>query len=306
MRKGRLPFIITFLTPPLVLYAVFVLSPFAQGIQISFTNWTGFTPSFDYVGFQNYSALLQDGAWWHAVGNNVKLLIVVPVATLVPALLFATLLTRGGSGGTSGGLFGSRVYRVVYFFPQVMPLVIVAIMFQFIYSTDGGLLQQFFKVFGLNMLDVIPNGPLGNPGAIIWAIMFVAVWASIGFYVVLFVAGIQQIPREFFEAAAIDGAGRTRLFVNIVVPLLWGHIQVAMVYIGVGTLDMFALLSVMARNGVVADYGADVMATQLYRTAFQLNSQFGYASAMATLLLVFSLLLAVLTFRVTRRERLEY
>lgn len=306
MRKGRVPFIITFLAPPLLLYLVFVLSPFLQGIQISFTNWTGFTPNFDYVGFQNYMALLQDGAWWHAVTNNVKLLLVVPVATLVPALLFATLLTRGGSGGTGDGLFGSRVYRVVYFFPQVMPLVIVAIMFQFIYSTDGGLLQQFLKIGHLNMLQVIPNGPLGNPGVILWAIMFVAVWASIGFYVVLFVAGMQQIPREFFEAAAIDGAGRTRLFFNIVVPLLWGHIQVAMVYIGVGTLDMFALLSVMARNGVVADYGADVMATQLYRTAFQLNSQFGYASAMATLLLVFSLLLAVLTFRVTRRERLEY
>ena len=306
MRKGRVPFIITFLAPPLLLYVVFVLSPFLQGIQISFTNWTGLTPDFQYVGFQNYTALLQDAAWWHAVGNNVKLLLAVPVATLVPALLFATLLTRGGSGGSRSGLFGSKFYRVVFFFPQVMPLVIVAIMFQFIYSTDDGLLQQLLKIVKVNMLALLPNGLLGTPDAILWAIVFVAVWASVGFYMVLFIAGMQQIPRELFEAAAIDGAGRVRLFFSIIVPLLWGHLQVAIVYIGIGTLDMFALLSVMARNGVVADYGADVMATQLYRTAFQLNSQFGYASAMATMLLVFSILLAVVTFRITRRERLEY
>jgi N-acetylglucosamine transport system permease protein len=306
MRKGRVPFIVTFLAPALLLYVVFVLSPFAQGIQISFTNWTGFTPSFDYVGFQNYTALIRDSAWWHAVSNNVKLLFIIPVGTLVPALVFATLLTRGGTSGTREGLFGAKLYRVVFFFPQVLPVVIVAIMFQFVYSTDGGLLQQLLRTTGVDMLELLPNGPLGTPSLILWAIAFVAIWSSVGFYMVLFIAGMQQIPRELYEAASIDGATRVRMFFDVTLPLLWGHLQVAIVYIGIGTLDMFALLSVMARNGVVADYGADVMATQLYRTAFSLNSQFGYASAMATMLLVFSILLAVLTFRVTRRERLEY
>lgn len=306
MRKGRIPFIVTFLAPALLLYVVFVLSPFAQGIQISFTNWTGFTPNFDYVGFQNYAALIRDSAWWNAVSNNVKLLFVIPIGTLVPALVFATLLTRGGTGGTRDGLFGAKLYRVVFFFPQVLPVVIVAIMFQFVYSTDGGLLQQLLRKIQVDMLEFLPNGPLGTPSVILWAIAFVAIWSSVGFYMVLFIAGMQQIPRELYEAASIDGANRVRMFFNVTLPLLWGHLQVAIVYIGIGTLDMFALLSVMARNGVVADFGADVMATQLYRTAFSLNSQFGYASAMATMLLVFSILLAVLTFRVTRRERLEY
>jgi N-acetylglucosamine transport system permease protein len=306
MRKGRWPFIITFLVPPIVLYVVFVLSPFIQGIQISLTNWTGLTPTFDYVGFQNYISLFQDAEWWHAVLNNVKLLIVIPIVTLVLSLVLAALLTRGGTGGARSGLAGSKFYRVVYFFPQVLPVVIVAIMFQFIYSPQGGLLQKFFDLIGIDMLKVIPNGPLGNQGFILWAIAFVAIWGAVGFYMVLFIAGMQQIPRELFEAAAIDGASRSRMFFNLTVPLLWGHVQVATVYIGIGTLDMFGLLSVMARNGLSADSGADVMATQLYRTAFQGNSLFGYASAMATMLLIFSLLLAVVTFRVTRREKIEY
>jgi N-acetylglucosamine transport system permease protein len=249
---------------------------------------------------------MRDAAWWHAVTNNLKLLFVIPLGTLVPALLFATLLTRGGTGGSHDGLYGAKFYRVVYFFPQVLPLVIVAIMFQFIYSTDGGLVQKGLDIVKVDMLEVLPNGPLGTPSVILWAIAFVAIWASVGFYMVLFIAGMQQIPRELFEAAAIDGASRSRMFFHMTLPLLWGHVQVALVFIGINTLDMFALLSVLARNGVVADYGADVMATQLYRTAFSGNSLFGYASAMATLLLVFSILLAVLTFRVTRRERLEY
>jgi N-acetylglucosamine transport system permease protein len=103
LRKGRVPFIITFLTPPLVLYVVLVLSPFAQGIQIALTDWRGFTPDFNYVGLDNFVALWGDSSWWHAVVNNIKLLLFVPAVTLGLALLFATLLTRGGTGGLREG-----------------------------------------------------------------------------------------------------------------------------------------------------------------------------------------------------------
>ena len=107
-----------FLVPPLVLYAVFVLAAFAQGIQISFTDWTGLTPGFHYVGLDNYVSLVQDSDWWRALEHNPILLIVVPVITLTLALLFASRLTRGGSGGARDGLPGSRFYRVLFFFPQ--------------------------------------------------------------------------------------------------------------------------------------------------------------------------------------------
>lgn len=307
MRKGRVPFIIAMLLPPMALYAIFVLSPFVQGIQISFTNWQGLSPNFDYVGLDNYIFLMQDSQWWSAALNNFKLLVVLPVMTLSLALFFAVLLTRGGAGGTKKQLPGAGIYRVIYFFPQVLPVVIIAILFQFVYSTaDSGLLKQMLKWIGVDLLALIPNGPMGNPATVLWAIAFVSVWAGVGFFMVLFLAGIQQIPRDLFEAAAIDGASRTRMFLSVTFPLLWNHVQVAVVFIAVNTLDMFALVSVMARNGLVADYGADVMGTQIYRTAFAGNSQFGYASAMATMVLIFSLVLAAVTFRATRREKLEY
>lgn len=307
IRKGRVPFILVFLTPWLLMYVVLVLSPFAQGIQIALTDWTGFTPDFRYVGFRNFTALWEDAAWWHAVSGNIKLLIVIPVVTLSLALLFATLLTRGGSAGRGReGVFGAKLYRVLYFFPYVLPTVIVGILFSFVYGTRFGLLDRVLGYIGVDMLEAVPGGPLGNTDWILWAVAVAAIWAGVGFYMVLFIAGIQQIPDELYESAALDGASRTRTFFAVTLPLLWSHVQISAVYIGITVLDMFALVSVMARTGVQADYGADVMSTVLYRTAFQQSSEFGYASAMGTMLLIFAIIFALVSFRLTRRENIEY
>ncbi|MGD7705883.1 carbohydrate ABC transporter permease [Microlunatus sp. Y2014] len=304
-RRGRWPLIITFLAPGLALYATFVLSSFAQGVQISFTDWTGLTPSFNYVGLSNYIDLVRDSEWWRALGNNVVLLIFVPVVTLGTALFLASMLARGGSGAMRSTP-GTAFYRVLFFFPQVVPVVIIGIMFLYVYASQGGLLQSVLAIVGVDLLDVVPNGPLGNPETILFAIALAAVWSSVGFYMVLFLAGMGQVPRELYEAAALDGAGGFRSFFHVTMPLIWSHIQTALVYLGIGTLDSFAMVAVMANTGVAADFGADVMATLLYRTAFTLNSQFGYASAMGTMMMLASVALALVTFRLTRREQIEY
>lgn len=304
-KRGGWRLIVAFTVPGLALYTVFVLSSFAQGVQISFTDWSGYTPDFDYIGFSNYLRLLQDESWWRAVWHNGILLVVIPVLTLGLAMLFASLITRGGTGSlraTPGGDF----YRILFFFPQVMPVVIIGIMFSYIYASRGGLLQGVLDVVGLDLLSLIPNGPLGNPRTILLAIAVAAVWSSVGFYMVLFLSAMGRVPEELYEAAALDGAGRLHSFFQVTLPLIWSHAQTAFIYLAIGTLDSFALIAVMSQDGVVADFGADVMSTYLYRTAFALNSQFGYASAMGTVMMLASVALALVTFRVTRREEYEY
>jgi len=305
LTRGRWPLIITFLTPGLVLYGVFVLSSFAQGVQISLTDWSGLTPDFNYVGLRNYVGLLQDREWWRALQHNLILLVFIPVVTLSIALFLASMLARGGSGAMRATP-GSKFYRVLFFFPQVIPVVIIGIMFLYVYAADGGLLQGILNVFGLDLLTLIPNGPLGNPDTILLAIALPTVWASVGFYLVLFLAGMGQVPAELYEAASIDGADGFRSFFHVTLPLIWSHVQTALVYLGIGTLDSFAMVAVMAHGGVDADFGADVMSTLLYRTAFTLNSQFGYASAMGTMMMLASVALALITFRLTRRDKIEY
>lgn len=304
-RRGRWPLIITFLLPGLALYTIFVLSSFVQGVQISLTDWTGLTPTFNYVGLDNYVDLFGDREWWRALWHNLLLLIGIPVVTLTLALFLASLIVRGGDGALRP-VPGSAFYRVMFFFPQVVPVVIIGIMFLYVYASDGGLLQGMLDVVGVDLLAVVPNGPLGNPRTILFAIALAQVWASVGFYLVLFLAGMGQVPAELYEAAALDGATGSASFFHVTLPLIWGHVQTATVYLGIGTLDSFALIAVMSHSGADADFGADVMATLLYRTAFTLNSQFGYASAMGTMMMVFSVVLAMLTFRLTRRDKIEY
>ena len=304
-QRGRWPLILTFIAPGLVLYTIFVLSSFAQGVQISFTNWTGFTPTLEYVGLDNYLRLLRDGAWWRAVSHNAALLIVIPVLTLGAAMLFAALITRGG-GGNLRATPGADLYRVLFFFPQVVPVVIIGIMFSYIYASQGGLLQGALEMLGTDLLTLIPNGPLGNPDTILLAVALAAVWSSVGFYMVLVLSAMGGVPGELYEAAALDGAGRTRSFFHVTLPLIWTHAQTALIYLGIGTLDSYALVAVMTMTGTSGDFGADVMSTYLYRTAFSFNSQFGYAAAMGTVMMLASVALAVVTFRLTRREEMEY
>ena len=187
--RGRWWLILTFITPGLVLYTVFVLSSFAQGVQISFTNWTGYTPTLEYVGLDNYVRMARDGAWWRAVSHNAVLLVIIPVVTLGLALLLATLITRGGSG-TLRAVRGAGAYRVLFFFPQVVPVVIIGIMFSYIYASRGGLLDGLLRLVGTDILAVVPNGPLGNPRTILLAIALAAVWSSVGFYMVLFLSAM--------------------------------------------------------------------------------------------------------------------
>lgn len=304
-QRGRWWLIITFITPGLALYTVFVLSSFAQGVQISFTNWTGFTPSLEYVGVDNYVRMARDSSWWRAVSHNAALLVVIPVVTLGLAMLFAALITRGGAGNLRATR-GADLYRVLFFFPQVVPVVIIGIMFSYLYSSQGGLLDGMLRAVGTDVLSVVPNGPLGNPRTILLAIALASVWSSVGFYMVLFLSAMSGVPQELYEAAALDGAGRVRSFFHVTLPLIWSHAQTALIYLGIGTLDSYALIAVMSMTGTAADFGADVMSTYLYRTAFSFNSQFGYASAMGTVMMLGSVALALLTYRLTKREELEY
>lgn len=304
-KRGQWRLIVTFTVPGLVLYTVFVLSSFAQGVQISFTDWTGFTPDLNYIGFDNYLRLVHDGSWWRSVLHNGILLVVIPVLTLGLAMLFASLITRGGAGNlraTPGG----DLYRILFFFPQVVPVVIIGILFSYLYASRGGLLQGVLDVVGLDILSIVPNGPLGNPRTILLAIAVAAVWSSVGFYMVLFLSAMGRVPDELYEAAALDGAGRLGSFVHVTMPLIWAHVQTAFIYLAIGTIDSFALVAVMSQTGAAADFGADVMSTYLYRTAFSLNSQFGYAATMGTVMMIGSVALALVTFRLTKREEYEY
>ncbi|NBE97480.1 sugar ABC transporter permease [Nonomuraea sp. KC401] len=297
-RRGL--FITSFLAAPVILYLVYVISPYVQAFYIAMTDWRGVTAVPNFIGLDNFQRLLGDSVFWKAVTHNIALLVLLPVITIVIALFFAFLLNVGGKQGVSG-IRGSGFYRVVFFFPQVLAVTIVAVLFQQVFRPDGsGMLNAPLMAFGLG-----PVGFLSDPDLAFWSVLGVLVWQAVGFYVVLFSAGLAGIPKDMFEAAQIDGAGRITLFFRVTLPLLWDTVQVAWVYLGILAMDVFAIVWVMTDQQGGPDWSTTVMAAEIYRNAFE-YFRFGYASALGVVMFFFTLGFAVLSLRLSRRERIEY
>jgi N-acetylglucosamine transport system permease protein len=300
VKHGKYPLIVAFLVPPLLLYVVFVVSPYLQAFQISTTDWMGYSAQADPVGLANFKALWHDEYVWNALKNNAVLLALVPVLTIVLGLFFATMLSMGGRRGRAGvtGVRGGAFYRTVYFFPQVLSVVIIALLWKEVLHPTSGLLNGALGALGL------PTPAwLGDPKFAFWCVLAVMIWANVGFYVVLFGAAMSAIPREIYEAVLLDGASRWTTLRRITIPLLWDTVQVAWIYLAIAALDGFILVQLMTNGG--PNFSSDVIGVRMYDTAFGSETKFGYASAIGVVMFFLTLSVAALALRAGRRERIE-
>ena len=303
MRHGKYPFVASFLLAPLALYAVFVISPFVQAFHYSLTDWTGVSPEFSYVGLRNFENLFNDSLFLRALRNNALLLVGLPALTVLLALFFAFLLNVGGGSSGAGvrGIRGSGFYKLAFFLPQVLSVSVIAVIWAVIMDPTGsGMANSVLGWFGLG-----PAGWLSDPDMALWCVLWVLIWGSVGFYLVLFNAAMSSIPRDIFEAAVIDGAGRYSTFVKVTMPLLWDTIQTSWVYLAILALDVYALVAVMTAGPGGPDNATQVMSLQIAQNGFQFGRA-GYASAMGVVLFFLTLAIAAVMLRITRRDRIEY
>jgi N-acetylglucosamine transport system permease protein len=308
MRQGKYRFVIGFLAIPVTLYAVFVIGPYAQAFYIAMTNWRGVSANPKFIGFENFTRLFQDEVFWKAVSHHVVLLLVLPLFTLGIALFLAFLINvAGGSrGGAMRGIWGSKFYRVVFFLPQVLAVAIVGVVFLQIYRPDGtGVANWLLGRFGHDpVLWLTDTWPLPQVNIAFLTIISVMVWQAVGFYVVLFSAGMSSIPAEIYESAALDGCGQLRMFFSVTLPLLWDTLQVAWVYLSIAAFDGFILVQIMSTETGGPGKATTVLPLEIWEKAFNF-ARFGYASAMGVALFFMTLTFAALALRVTRRERIE-
>lgn len=308
MRHGTNRFIVGFLVVPLGLYGLFVVWPFIQSIYYSFTDWTGLSPEFTMVGFDNYRRMLDDEIFWKSLQHSLLFAIVLPLVTISLALFFAFMINVGGRHRRGGpmitGVRGSAFYKIVYFFPQVLSIAIVALLFAFAYNPDSGAINSILRGIGLDSIQPLW---LGDPDLALWAVMAVLVWSTVGFFVVLFSAGMASIPTEMYEAALLDGAGRATTFFRVTLPLLWDTVRSGWVYMGILALgaESFAVVQIMTTGPGGPDYSTTVMVLYVYQKAFR-DGQAAYATAIGVALLIVTLIFAAAVMRLGRRERLEY
>jgi raffinose/stachyose/melibiose transport system permease protein len=276
-----------FLGPALVVYSMFVLLPIGLAFYYALYRWNGLGPLTNYVGLDNYRRALQDPVFLGSIRHNaiiiaLSLTLQLPVALGLAVLLNARLRGRG-------------LLRVVVFAPFVLSEVITGVIWLLILQPDG-LADRTLQAVGLGELVRLW---LADRSIVLYTMFVVVTWKYIGFAIILFLAGLQGIPRELAEAAEVDGASRLRVFRHITVPLLGPTIRVWAFLSIIGSLQLFDLIWIMTLGGPAN--ASSMMATYMVDRGFR-RYQFGYGSAVAVLLFLISFAVSLAYQRLVLRR----
>jgi raffinose/stachyose/melibiose transport system permease protein len=270
IQLGRIATIAGFLLPAAVLYIGLVILPVVQAVYFSFFRWNGLGPLQNFIGFANYARAFGDSVFVGALGHNLLIVLLSLAIQLPLALGLALLVGRG--------LPGRAVFRTIFFLPFVLSEVITGVIWSFIYRPNGGLINVILQSI---IPGAEPTAWLADPNTVLYALFAVITWKYFGYHMILYLAGLQNIPAELEEAAQIDGCGRFQTLRYITIPLLGSTIRLTIYLSVLGSLQFFDLIWVMTTGGPVN--ASNTMATYLYKFAFQ-RFQLGYGSAIAAIM----------------------
>ena len=260
-----------FTVPALLLFAFVVLVPSARGVYYAFTNWDGLSPDFAWVGFGNFAEMLDDPAAMQALWHTLVIAVAITLLQNGIGLLLAL--------GVNSTIKSRNVLRVFLFAPALVTPIVAAYLWRNLLGPDGAV----NSLLGLVGLDSWRQDWLGDPAIALWSVVGVIVWQYAGYSMVIFLAGLQSIPREIHEAAAIDGAGAVRRFWSVTRPLLAPAFTINMMLSIIGGLKLFD--QVYALTGGGPGHATDTLSTLIYKDAFTLG-EFGYSIALAVVLTV--------------------
>lgn len=269
-----------FLAPALGHLAVFAFAPLAFAGWLALHRWGLVEPVRPFVGLDNFREILSDGAFWHSLGVTALYGLYVPV-TMVVSLAAALVLDRSG--------LRVRLVRTVLFLPFISSVVAVALVWQWMYQPDYGLINYLLRLVGM-------SGPdwLGDPRTALPALMLLSVWVHLGYQMVIFLAGLQAIPAVYHDAARVDGASAWQRFRRITLPLLRPTVLFVLVTGTISSFQVFTFVSVMTEGGPL--HATDVIVYRIYQEAWEFL-RFGTASAMSLVLLAILLVVTWLQFR---------
>lgn len=275
--------------PALVIFVVFVVWPIIQSAHYSAYKWNEAGTLTDYIGLDNYTRLLADPIFWKAFGNNL-FVVAWSLATQIPLAMFLAILL-------TGKVKGSAFFRTLYFAPLVLSDVLVGAIWGWFYNPTIGMLNTFLKAVGLPT-----QAWLGDARLSLICVLVATTWRYLGFYIVIFIAAIQGIPEELYEAAQIDGANGFQLHRYITVPMLIPTTRASAVLIIIGSLKFFDMVWFLTEGG--PSNSSELIATYMFKQAFKFHD-WSYGSALAFGLFLIAFVFTVIFLFFTRkRERM--
>ncbi|MFP5336845.1 MAG: carbohydrate ABC transporter permease [Actinomycetes bacterium] len=285
------PALLLFPVPALVLYLFFFAVPALQAIQYSVTDWDGFSATFSNVGIDNFTrALTNDDLFTNALVNNLKFMLVVVVFQTFFALMLAVFLVRNSRS--------SVLLRALFFFPTILSSVSVAFIWKFVYDPNFGLGNRVLGAVGLESLQ---SSYLGNDAVAIYWVAVTQVWFHAGQMMVIFIAGLQAVPPELYEAAEVDGAGPWSRFRHITWPMIAPATAIVVAYTTIQSFKAFDLI--LGLGGNPPKFALDILSTRIYTTF--VNGQFGYAAAESLIFMAFIAAVVVAQRRILKLTHQE-
>lgn len=296
-KKGRGRFVFFCLAPAVILFFIFMIIPTLDVFRMSLFKWGGYTAEKTFVGINNFITLFQSDKFYQAFQNSILLIVLVTIVTFALAIIFAAILTREK-------IKGQTFFRVVFYIPNILSVVVISAIFSAIYDPTQGLLNSFLNLFRGQAGAENPILWLGSQKLVIYSIVIAMVWQAIGYYMVMYMASMANIPDSLYESAALEGAGRIKQFFSITLPLIWTNIRTTLTFFVISTINMsFLFVKAMTNGG--PDGASSVFLSYMYQEAYT-NSSYGYGMAIGVVVFVFSFALAAVLNAVTKREEIEF
>ncbi len=274
-----------FMAAPVIGWLAFLLFPLGFSVYASLTNWNGLG-NMTFIGFDNYVLLVQDPYFWKALWNTVFYMIGIPIG-LALSLGLALALARKIPGRT--------FFRTVYYIPVISSLAAIAILWQWAYNGDFGLVNQFLSIFGIDGPNWLMDSTWSKP-----ALIIMAIWKGLGYSTILYLAAVQSVPRSLYEAAALDGAGAWRRFRTITMPMVRPVTFFLVVTNIIAGSMIFTEINIMTPTGG-PEWSTASLVWYIWNKAFR-NLQMGYATSMALVLGILVLIVTVIQFRLNKRN----
>ena len=290
--KRRTGFLILCVAPATILFFIFMVVATLNVFRMSLYERGAYSPDETFVGFNNFKLLFADSNFIRAMQNTILLIVVVTIITFAMALVLAGILTREKIKGRS-------LFRVIFYIPNILSVVVISGIFSAIYKPDNGLLNSIIGLF-TDMTDPI----LWKGESLVMVSLIIAmIWQAVGYYMVMYMASMAAVPLDIYESASIDGAGRTRQFFQITIPLIWTNIRTTLTFFIISTINM-AFLFVKAMTSGGPNGASEVALSYMYGQKDA--GLYGYSMAIGVVIFLFSFLLSALVNRATKRTPLEF
>ncbi|MCI8677697.1 MAG: sugar ABC transporter permease [Lawsonibacter sp.] len=286
--KGRSRFIALCVAPATILFLLFMVIPTFNVFRMSLFQRGAYSPTETFVGLNNFKVLFKDVKFITSMQNTILLIVTVTIITFFFAIVFAAILTREK-------IKGQNFFRIIFYIPNILSVVVIAGIFSAIYKPENGMLNSILSMFsGRDIMILWKDQPM-----VIVSIIIAMVWQAIGYYMVMYMASMSAVPADLYESAGLDGAGRLSQFFEITLPLIWTNIRTTLTFFIISTINMaFLFVKAMVAKGM-ADVGLSFMYAQ------KDEGLYGYAMAAGVIIFLFSFTLSAVVNHATKRDVLQ-